>query len=219
MMTSFPAIVMHWRALLPVLIPLLGITGLIYFGVLMLIGLLKTSLIMLAGRLLLDKKDGAVADYQKERRPPVKEAFKIGLQTSEKTIKRILRMTIPTTFLMFILLTAGAFDTLASHLQGVGSYFPVPSAGFGIIAAQFASYLAAHATAGALLSEGTLNSKEVILTLLVGDVLSSISMIWRWMIPYYVGIFGPAIGMQILAVATTIRTLVTLVVIFVIALF
>ncbi len=56
-------------------------------------------------------------------------------------------------------------------------------------------------------------------TLLVGNVLSSVTMIWRWMIPYYVGIFGPTIGVQILAVATTIRTLVMLVVIFVIALF
>ena len=120
---------------------------------------------------------------------------------------------------MFLLMTVGAFDTIASHLQGISSYLPVPAAGLSIIAAQFASYVAAHATAGALLSEGTLTGKEVILTLLVGNVLSSVTMIWRWMIPYYVGIFGPTIGMQILAVATTIRTLVMIVVIFLIALF
>lgn len=219
MMTSFPAIVMHWRALLPILIPLLGVTGLIYFGVLMAIGLVKTTLIMLVGRFLLDKKDGTVSDYMKEKRPPIKDAFKISLQTSKKTVRRILCMTIPVTFLMFILMTAGAFDTIASHLQGISYYLPVPAAGLSIIAAQFASYVAAHATAGALLSEGTLTGKEVILTLLVGNVLSSVSMIWRWMIPYYVGIFGTTIGIQILAVATTIRTLVMLVVIFVIALF
>jgi len=219
MMTSFPAIVMHWRALLPILIPLLGVTGLIYFGVLMLIGLVKTTLIMFAGRLLLAKKDGAVLDYQREKRPPVRDALKISLQTSKKTVRRILCMTIPVTFLMFILMTVGAFDAIASHLQGISSYLPVPAAGLSIIAAQFASYVAAHATAGALLSNGTLTGKEVILTLLVGNVLSSVSMIWRWMIPYYVGIFGPTIGIQILAVATTIRTLVMLVVIFVITVF
>jgi len=219
MMTSFPAIVMHWRALLPILIPLLGVTGLIYFGVLMLVGLVKTTLIMVAGRLLLDKKDGVVSDYQKEKRPPVKDAFKTGMQTSKKTIKRILWMTIPVTFLTFILMMAGAFDAIASHIQGISSYLPVPAAGLSIIAAQFASYVAAHATAGALLSDGTLTGKEVILTLLVGNVLSSVSMIWRWMIPYYVGIFGPTTGIQILAVATTIRTIVMLVMIFVIALF
>ena len=31
MMTSFPAIVMHWRPMLPILIPLLGVTGIIYY--------------------------------------------------------------------------------------------------------------------------------------------------------------------------------------------
>ena len=57
------------------------------------------------------------------------------------------------------------------------------------------------------------------LYIISSDVLSSVSMIRRWMIPYYVGIFGPTIGIQILAVATAIRTAVMLAVIFVIALF
>ena len=39
------------------------------------------------------------------------------------------------------------------------------------------------------------------------DVLSSVSIIWRWMIPYYVGIFGPTIGIQIRTMATAIRKL------------
>lgn len=53
MMTSFPAIVTHWRPMLPVLIPLLGIVGIIYSGMLTLVGLIKTMLIMTAGRFLL----------------------------------------------------------------------------------------------------------------------------------------------------------------------
>jgi hypothetical protein len=36
----------------------------------------------------------------------------------------------------------------------------------------------------------------------------------RFLIPYYVGIFGPKIGMQILVVATVIRTGIMLMVIF-----
>lgn len=38
LVNSFPATTMHWRSLLPVLIPLLGFTGLAYFGLLMLGG-------------------------------------------------------------------------------------------------------------------------------------------------------------------------------------
>ncbi|NLB01182.1 MAG: nucleoside recognition protein, partial [Methanomicrobiales archaeon] len=52
-MNSFPTVVMHWRYLLPVYIPLLGIPGLIYFGLLMLVGLAKTAIIMVVGRSIL----------------------------------------------------------------------------------------------------------------------------------------------------------------------
>ena len=105
MMTSFPAIVMHWRALLPVLIPLMGMTGLIYFGILMLIGFIKTLFIMLAGRFLLEKRDHKPVDRPTEGRPELKEAFKISLQASKGTVKRILCMTIPIFFVVCVLIT------------------------------------------------------------------------------------------------------------------
>jgi hypothetical protein len=202
-----------------VLIPLLGMTGLIYFGILMLIGFIKTLVIMLAGKFLLEKRDHKPVDRPTEGRLPLKEAFKIGLQASKGTVKRILCMTIPIFFVVCVLITIGAFDLLAGHLGGICEYFPIPAAGLSIIAAQFANFIAAHSTAGTLLSTGVLTSKEVILTLLVGDVLSSVMMLMKYMIPYYVGIFGPRIGMQILVIATAIRTVVMLAVIFALALF
>ena len=105
MMTSFPAIVMHWRPMLPVLIPLLGMTGLIYFGILMLIGFIKTVLIMLAGRFLLEKRDHKPVDHLAEGRSSLKEAFKISLRASKHTVKRILCMTIPIFFVVCVLIT------------------------------------------------------------------------------------------------------------------
>jgi len=219
MMTSFPAIVMHWRPMLPVLIPLLGMTGFIYFGILILIGFIKTLVIMLAGRFLLEKKNHTPVDLPAEARPPLKEAFKISLQASKGTVKRILCMTIPIFFVVCILITIGAFDLLAGPLGGVCEYFPIPAAGLSIIAAQFANFIAAHSTAGTLLSTGVLTSKEVILTLLVGNVLSSVMMVMKYLIPSYIGIFGPRVGLEMLAIATALRTGVMLVVIFALALF
>ncbi|MHC1631936.1 MAG: nucleoside recognition domain-containing protein [Methanotrichaceae archaeon] len=217
MMTSFPAIVMHWRPMLPVLIPLLGTTGLFYFCILMLVGLLKTLLIMVAGRFLLDSNDYSLKNSMEYKRPPINEAVRISLQTSKGMLIRILCMIIPTTFIVFILIAAGVFDLLASYLSGVTNYFPVPAAGLGIIAAKFGNFVAAQTIAGNLLSTGVLTSREIILTLLVGDILSSISATMRFLIPYYVGIFGPKVGMQILVMATTIRTGIMLMVIFVLA--
>jgi len=44
-------------------------------------------------------------------------------------------------------------------------------------------------------------------------------MLMKYTIPYYAGIFGPRTGMQILAIATTIRIGIMLVVIFALTLF
>lgn len=226
MMSSFPAMVMHWRPMLPVLIPLLGVVGIIYFCMLTVVGLIKTLLIMIAGRILLEKKDRKQSlsrKYGSEdktgKRQSLKEAVKTSLQTSKPIIKRIVAITIPTTFIVFILLEIGVFDTLSDYLSGVSTYFPVPAESISIIAAHFASFVASATVASNLLMSGVLTGKEVIITLLVADVLSTIMVTVRWRVPHYFGIFGPRIGVQILALATAIRTGIMLVVIFALAIF
>src|SRR5690606_29683028 len=52
-LNSFPAIVMHWRTLIPILVPLLGTTGIIYVGLITLVGLVKTLIVLIAGHFLL----------------------------------------------------------------------------------------------------------------------------------------------------------------------
>lgn len=233
MMTSFPVIVMHWRPMLPVLIPLLGVVGIIYFGMLTLVGLIKTVLIMIAGRFLLPgrgqsprkvgrqsqncKYESGSDKNKTVKRPSLKEAVRISLQTSKPLITRIVAITVPTTFIVFILMGIGVFDTLAYYLSDVSTYFPVPIEGLTIIAAQFGNFIAANTIASNLLAEGMLTGKEVVITLLVADVLSTIMVTVRWLIPYYLGIFGPRIGTEIMVLATTIRTGIMVVVIFALA--
>lgn len=134
-------------------------------------------------------------------------------------IKRIVAITIPTTFIVFILMEIGVFDILASYLSGVSSYFPIPGEGIAIIAAQFGNFIAAITIASNLLATGVLTGKEVVITLLVADVLTTIMVTVRWLIPYYLGIFGPRIGTEIMVLATTIRTGIMIVMIFALALF
>jgi hypothetical protein len=80
---------------------------------------------MIAGRFLLEKKDrsqGQNCEYgsadegegkiKPEKRPSLKEAVKISLQTSTPVIKRIVAITIPTTLIVFVLMGMGVFLTL-----------------------------------------------------------------------------------------------------------
>jgi len=169
----------------------------------MAVGFIKTSIILITGRIILPKKDDD-GEIEREKRPPIKEAFKTSLKKSKKTIKRILVLTIPITFIVFILIDLGVFEIIADHLSGIVRYFPIQAEGLPVIAAQFANRIAAYTIAGNLLSEGILNPKDIILTLLVGNVLSSIVQL-RFTIPYYFGIFGTKLGTQILAISTGLR--------------
>lgn len=219
MLNSFPAIVMHWRPLLPVLIPLLGTTGLIYFGMLMVVGLIKTSIIMVVGRLLLDDDDCGTTNKQLAERPPLKNAVKMSLQTSAPTVKRIVTMTVVTMFVVAILIKIGAFDALTSHIGGICTYFPIPAAGLSIIAAQFAHHIAACTVASGLMSTGELASRDVVIVLLLGTVLTSITQAMKWFMPSYVGIFGPKIGIQLIILSTALRDGITLLLVFALVLF
>ncbi len=228
LVNSFPATTMHWRSLLPVLIPLLGFTGLIYFGLLMLVGLLKTALVMMAGRLLLEGKPGNTATINTsafavgERggkdgswdRPPLKEALKISATAAKPKVVRVAKMTTAMMFLVSVLIEVGAFDSLSLHLSGIRSYLPLPAAGLSIIAAQFAGYVAAYTVAGGLLAAGELSGKEVVVTLMIGNVITSVTWAFRWLIPSHAGIFGPRIGTELVVFSTGLRDVIMLLVAF-----
>ena len=113
-------------------------------------------------------------------------------------------MTIPVTILVFALIDAGFFEVLAAFLKEHAVFIPVPGEALPIIAAQFTANIAAYTIAGNLLSAGILNTKEIVLSLLVGKILSSIVSI-RILIPYYVGIFGPKLGTQIMIYSAILR--------------
>ena len=215
MITAFPAIVMHWPYMLPTLIPLVGFPGAIYFGILVIGGIIETSIVLVAGRLLLPERED-YAKIKEEQRPPLREALKTSVKKSRKMIKRILPVIILTTFVVFVLMDRGVFEMLETYLSGVATYFPIPAEGLTIIAAQFAQPVAAYTIAGSLLSQGILDTRDIVLTLLIGDVLSTITIL-RFIIPYYLGVFGPKLGTQIMTLATTLRLGVVVMIILVLA--
>jgi hypothetical protein len=217
MITAFPAIVMHWPYMLPTLIPLIGFPGVIYFCILMLGGIIETGIVLVAGRLLLPKRNADDTKIDKEQRPPLKEALKTSVKNARKMIKRILLIIVPCIVIVFVLMDIGVFELLETHLSGVAAYFPIPAEGLPIIAAQFAEPAVAYTIAGSLLSQNILDAKAVVLTLLIGDVLSTITIL-RFIIPYYLGVFGPKLGTQIMTLATSLRLIVVVMTIVVLAL-
>ena len=203
LINSFPSIIMHWRTLLPVFIPLLGMAGMIYLGILTAVGLLRTLVTLLIGRFLLNEKK-YIPNNIIHQPHSFSKSLKMSFKKSRKTIYRIITMTIPVTILVFVMIDAGFFEVLAAFLKEHAVFVPVPGEALPIIAAQFTANIAAYTIAGNLLSAGILNTKEIVVSLLVGKILSSIMSI-RILIPYYVGIFGSKLGTQIMIYSALLR--------------
>jgi len=205
LINAFPGILMHWRSMLPALIPLLGIIGLVYFSIIVLGGLVKTVLLMVASRFLLPARQQPKLSLEAKPRPPLKEAFKQSLKASQRIIKRIIIITVPTMLAISILIKAGIFDGLAVYLSDISAYLPVPASGLGIIASMFGHPLAAYTVASNLLAVGDISAKGIILSLLIGTMFSSTIYMFRSSMPRHIGLFGLKTGLQITLLSTVTR--------------
>ncbi len=205
---TFPTILMHWRTMLPTLIPILGSTGLIYFCVLLCEGMLRTLIVLLTGRFLLKNiQHGDFLSQQQNKKeiPQGWALIKQSVVASKRLIKRILFITIPVTLLVFVLVSLGVFDMLAKHLQGITEFLPVPAEGLGIIAAYFGHSLAAYTVAGSLLNTGVLTTKNIIISLLSAQILATSINIFKRSASNYIGIFGHRIGLQLITLIIVLR--------------
>jgi hypothetical protein len=215
LMNSFPNIVMHWRYLLPVYIPLLGLTGLIYFLILTAVGFVKTSILVIAGRYLLKPHESPPFYESPPKEMNLKKRVDKAFRSSKESIIHILKISIPVLIIVAALINTGVFDIVADNLQGLGKFFPVPAAGFAIIAAQFGSFIAGASVASALLDSGTLSSQEIIITLLVGNILTSVTRGIRFYGSSYAAIFGPRTGAEIQGISIVLRNIIMIIVLYI----
>jgi len=216
LVTSFPATFIFVRDLLPVLIILLGTTGLIYLGIVVAVGFLRTAITLVIGHILLPPKDHPEIK-QEIKKKRFNAALRAALRASWTPLKRVLPTMAIAAVIVFQLIDIGFFDMLAVYLRDLPLLGYLPAEGLPIIAAWFASNIGAYTIAGRLLEEGILSQKEIIIALLAGRVLSSLVRL-RFTIPYYTGIFSPKLGMQIMLLATLMQEGLTVIIIFLLAL-
>jgi hypothetical protein len=219
LLNTFPGGLQQWRSSLPAVISLLGVTGLFYFFIIILVGLTKTALLMVAGRLLLPKRPKQQLSLEMEPRPPLKDAFIRSLKSSRRTIKRMLTITVPTILIMSILIQLGVFNSLAAYLSGVSAYLPVPASGLSIIASMFGNAIAAFSVASNLLATGEITAKGVILSLLIGTIFSATLYAFRASLPRHISIFGPKTGVQIILLSSAIRSVIVIIFVVIMAMF
>jgi len=208
MFNSLPAYFLHLPTTFFLTLPLIKGATFIYIGLTLGAALLRTLGIAVLSHFLLGPENltGTHGQRQAEK-ISFRQAGKRTLARFTKRIRKIIRLTLPIYIVFFWLSQAGMFQLLeefmADHLSFLSWLSPKAVSIIALqIAAEFSAGLVA---AGALLQDGTMSYKEIVLTLLIGNVLSSPIRAVRHQFPYYAGIFKPRLAMQLIVFSQIFR--------------
>ena len=207
---SLPTYFTHLPTIFFITFPLIHAAAFIYVGMTVAAAILRTLSIVLVGRLILPQAASMPATPDVvERRTPVdwQGAAHKSWKRFRKRIRKIIKFTVPIYVAIFIMHRVGYFRELETFAAQYLELIPwLSPQAMGIITLHLAAELTAGvAAAGALLQEGALSQREIILALLVGNILSSPLRAVRHQFPYYAGIFKPALAAQLIVFSQSFR--------------
>ena len=207
---SMPTYFLHLPTLFFLAVPMLKGVALVYVGLTLMAAFLRTLIILVVGRIMLpDNSEHCITCRLEENTvSSISQAMQKAWERFRQRIKRILVFTIPIYIAVFILNRFGIFRLLERGLaEHVGFLSWLAPGSLGVVALQLTAEISAGlAAAGALLDSGSLGSREVVLALLAGNVLSSPMRAVRHQFPFYAGIFQPKLATELIAYNQIFRT-------------
>lgn len=208
---STPAFFLHLPTMFFMAVPFIGDAAFTYVGLVLAAAILRTLGTVAAGRIMLPPlPEGCITcRLEEERSSGWREALRKSWQRLLQRLPRILYITIPVYVLIYALNRTGGFTAVQRVMEdNVGALGFLNPAGLSVVllhlAAEFAAALAA---AGQLLHAGTLTARDVVLTLLVGNILSSPMRAFRHQFPSYAGIFKPRLALFLIGFNQVLRAL------------
>lgn len=209
--SGLPRFFLHLPTVFFLTAPLIKLAAPIYLALTFAAALLQTVLVVAAGRLLLP----AVAeDWEELASAPQekidwRQALTKSVQRLQKRIRGLLCFTVPVYILFFFLGRQGVFAWLERFFASQAWFIAwlKPQSIAIVMAHVTVEFSAGLAAAGALLADNSLNYKEVVLALLVGNILSTPIRAVRHQFPYYVGIFPPKLAVELVGVSQMARLL------------
>jgi len=200
---SLPTYFLHLPTVSFIAVPMIKGAAIIYVGLTFGAAILRTVLILLLSRFILPKPDRQ-EPVQVKGPEEAAGGWNSILNKSwirfQRRIRSVVHFTIPIYILFYLLHKGGIFDAMEKIMATYFSFLPcLTPQSMGIITLQLAAeFTAGLAAAGALLEAGNMSSREIILALLVGNILSSPIRAIRHQFPYYAGIFPPKVAAELI---------------------
>jgi hypothetical protein len=204
---TFPAFFSHLPSMFFIITPFVGVLGIYYLLILLGGDVLRTLAFLSYARLSLPPYVPSPLEAAQER-PSWSQVWQDTRKKFASRLYNILVITIPIFVLVFLTREAGAFDWLRHQLTGLLQGVQLPVEAFSILVFSMAAETAGgFAAAGALLESQALSPAVVLFTLVLGTILSSPMRAVRHQLPYYLGIYTPALGFKLMVLSQIFRTL------------
>ncbi len=198
---SLPTYFLHLPTIIVITVPLIRSAAFIYVGITFGAAVMRTIVIVIIGRLILEKPKTAVQLQKAQNsKKSISEIFVKTWRRFKRRMKKILVFTIPIYIIIFVMNRLDFFNYIEEIMAGSLHFLPwLPPEAIGIIVIHLAAELTAGlAAAGALLQEGVLSQREIILALIIGNIISSPVRAIRHQFPYYAGIFRPKLAAELI---------------------
>ena len=207
---SLPTYFLHLPTLFVIAFSMIKGAAFIYVGLTLSAALFRTISIVFIGRILLKKPTSVLNIKAKDNAPPtLTEFFAKVKRRFVKRIRKIASFTVPIYVIIYTMNRLEYFEYLESVIASYIHFLPLLSPqAIGIITLQMVAEMAAGlAAAGALLNDGVLSQREIIVALMIGNILSSPLRAFRHQFPYYAGIFTPRLALELISYNQSFRAL------------
>jgi len=207
---SLPRFFLHLPTVFFLTAPLIKGAAVLYVGLTFAAAVIQTSLVVLSGRLIMPMNtEPIVIKTSDKRRPSWKKIAEKSMKRLKKRLVKLLKFMVPVYILFFILNRYGLFTQL-EELIATKIWFLswLSPQGLSIVILHVTTeFSAGLAAASVLLAENSLSTREVVLSLLVGNILAAPIRAIRHQLPYYTGIYNPGIALQLVAISQVTRGL------------
>lgn len=206
---SMPTFFLHLPTMYALSRSIIGDLADTYVGLAVCAAVLRTLGVVVVGRLVNPPlPEGCIPCRLDENTPRgMREVLTRALGRFQKRIRRIMRITLPVYVLFFFAQRAGVFDAIETFMSSHLAFLSwLPPKVVSVVAIHSTGELAAGLSAlKPLLDDGVIAPQMAVLTLLIGNVMSSPMRAVRHQYPYYAGIFPQRAALMLILASQTVR--------------
>lgn len=203
---SLPRFFLHLPTVFFLTLPFIHSAAFLYVGLTLLAAVIQTCIVIIIGRMLLEKPETSTGQDLTEP-DQKKKTWQTIFKRLRKRIKRILLFLVPIYSLFFVLNRYGYFQVFEEWIVKKAWFLDWlhPGSLSIIILHVTAEFSAGLAAASALIAGNNMTGEQVVLALMIGNLLATPVRAIRHQFPYYSGIYPFKTAIELILLSQTMR--------------